>query len=371
MKEKIQHFLAELQRNALYREPNVICNGLLNFSSNDYLSLRNNPELQEAFIEGFRRYPIGSGSSRVVCGFHEIHQQLEEEIARQLKVDAALLFVSGYSAILSLLNLLANLGAKLYIDKQVHASVYDGIKLAGLPYERYLHTNYEDLTRKLTSPHAVVLSESVFSMTGQIADLNALAQVCASANAALIVDEAHAFGVMGPQGLGQVAEHALSMDQVPLRIIGFGKALGCQGAVIAGEKNWIDALFQTGRSHIYSTALSPAFSYGLLGGVKLLRHAEVQRIKLKQLIYYFQQKIKQSALKWRSSDSPIQQLQLGCPKKALAYATHLREKGIVCLAMREPTVSRKETGLRVVLNAHHEPEDINQLLYEIQVVDEH
>lgn len=213
-----------------------------------------------------------------------------------------------------------------------------------------------------------MIAESVYSMSGQETDLRKMSELCSNYNADCVVDEAHAFGILGEQGLGAIKRYGLSQQEIPLRIIPLGKAFAFQGAVVAGQGEWIDALLQLARSHIYSTAVSPALAYGLLETLAFIQKADDRRQKLHDLIDYFQSAIKNSPLKWRSSTTPIQQLQLGCPYKALNFATELRRRGIFCQAMREPTVNRKDTGLRVVLNFHHEPEDIDRLLSELQQI---
>ena len=161
-----------------------------------------------------------------------------------------------------------------------------------------------------------------------------------------MVDEAHSFGVLGPQGKGAVCYHGLTQKDVPLRVIPLGKAFAAQGAIVAGKQEWIHALLQAGRSIIYSTAISPALSYGLLKTLDIVVNADDRRLKLRQLVELFREEIKRSPLQWIDSHTPIQQLQLGCPHLALHYAQELKKKGISCSAIRTPTVSIKSTGLR-------------------------
>jgi len=357
--------LSLLKQQGLYRE-RCLSESLLggvNFSANDYLSLRNDPRLKQAFQEGYARYSAGSGASMVVCGYHAMHRELEEYCAELLGADQALLFSSGYAANLGVMTLLARLNAHVFVDKAVHASVYDGIQLAKGGYTRFLHNDVDDLQRKL-APHIdapVIVTEGIFSMSGQQSPLATLQTIAKERQAVLCVDEAHSFGVLGEQGLGAVAYHQLSQEEVPLRILSFGKALGSQGALVVGDAHWIQGLLQMARSHIYSTGISPALAYGMLQGVQLMVEAKARRQKLWDLVAYFQEKVTNSPLSWRISNSPIQQLQLGCPHQALEVAQGLAQRKIYCLPMRVPTVSRRETGLRVVLNYHHEARDIDNL----------
>ncbi|STX28927.1 8-amino-7-oxononanoate synthase [Legionella beliardensis] len=364
-----------LLQQGLYRTRPIIDEygpHVLNFSSNDYLSLRHDEQVRRAYAQGFCKHSSGSGASMSVGGYHKIHQELERTFAHYLKADSALLFSSGYAANLGIVSLLAQLNCHVLIDKAVHASIYDGIKLNNIKYTRFLHNNYEDLEGKLSNSiiNPAVITEAIFSMSGQQSNLAILAKLCATGQIPILVDEAHSFGVVGPHGLGAVAYYQLPQHQVPLRLITFSKSLGGQGAIIVGQGEWVEALFQQARSNIYSTAVSPALSYGLLKSLDIVMKSDDRRSKLAELIAYFQQKIQKSPLKWRHSHTPIQQLQLGCPHKALDYALQLKKYGIICQAMREPTVCRTATGLRVVLNAQHEPQDIDHLFDRLQQIDD-
>lgn len=367
--DKLRQEIQTLQQEGLYRKPIVQDDfaECVNFSSNDYLSLRNDVRIQEAFQIGFARNPAGAGASMVVAGYHKVHQEFEALIAKQLEVDKALLCQSGFTANLSIMALFAKLRLHLLVDKAVHASIYDGIRLAGGQYSRFLHQDGLDLEKKipLHANNQVVITEGIFSMSGHAAPLKTLANLANHHETALFVDEAHSFGVLGPHGLGAVAANGLSQEEVPLRMISFGKALGAQGAVIAGKAEWIDVLIQVARPYIYSTGMSPALTYGLMESLSILFDADERRQKLWQLVNYFRIKVKNSPLQWRASKTPIQQLQLGCPHKALDFAEKLKKSAIYCLPMRAPTVNLQETGLRIVLNYNHSFDDINNLFFKL------
>ncbi|MDF1646244.1 MAG: aminotransferase class I/II-fold pyridoxal phosphate-dependent enzyme [Legionellaceae bacterium] len=354
LKLKLQSHIADAKERGLLRLRSLTPNSPLNFSSNDYLGLTTHTALQTAYSKSFHQYPAGSTGSMLVSGYHKTHQKLEMAFAKALGVEAALLFSSGYAANLSLMQLLATLDIHALIDKSVHASFYDGLHLSGGSYSRYPHNHSTPKTKH--AENTVLITESIFSMSGTIPNLQALAT-----HYPLIVDEAHAFGVLGPKGLGCVAEHRLTTDQVPLRIIPLGKALGASGAIVAGDKDWITALLQTARPFIYSTAISPALTDGMLEAFQCLQDADKARLTLQENIQYFRTQIQSSPLRWQDSKAPIQQLQLGCPKKAGLYAFKLQQNNIRCIPMREPTVRRPETGLRIVLNSHHTPDNIQKL----------
>lgn len=362
---QLNNYLSGVKQEGLYRQRQVIDvnGGALLFSSNDYLSLANDPQVKKAYQVGFERYPVGSGGSMVVCGYHSAHQALEKAFAEALGVDDCILFSSGFAANLSVISTFAGVGASVLIDKAVHASIYDGLRLSNANYVRYRHHSLADAALKMQAmpTNTVVMTESIFSMSGQITPLVAMDQLAKSYQYDLCIDEAHAFGITGREGLGAVVGAGLTQEDVALRVIPFGKACGAQGAIVAGQGVWIDAILQSARPYIYSTALSPAYAQGMLETLAIVRRADERRAKLANLVSYFRQAIKTSSLHWRDSQTPIQQLQLGCPHRALSYAKRLREQSIICLPMRQPTVSKLETGLRIILNYNHQPEHIDRL----------
>lgn len=340
------------------------------FDSNDYLSLLGDKRIAQAYEEGYRRYASGSGASMLLSGYHSNHKALERTFAELLKVDDCILFSSGYAANLALANLLGTIGLHSLIDKGVHASIYDGFKLSEAQYTRFLHNDLSSLSQKLNKApkEAVLITEAIFSMSGQIAPLRALYNL---SKLPLIVDEAHSFGVLGSEGKGLVDFNQLSQNEVPLRLISFGKAFAAQGGLLAGKQEWIEAILQSGRSLIYSTAISPALSYGLLKTLDIITAAEDRRAKLDQLIAFFKEKTVTSPFTWRLSDTAIQQIQLGCPHRAFALAKHLSEQGFACSVIRVPTVNLKSTGLRIVLNYNHSFEQITSLFNQLNGFYEH
>ncbi|MCW8407572.1 aminotransferase class I/II-fold pyridoxal phosphate-dependent enzyme [Legionella sp. PATHC035] len=372
---KIKDYTNQLAQEGLLRNRiiNADDSSLIHFDSNDYLSLGRHPRIAEGYQRGYALYPCGSGASMLLSGYHPNHRAVEEAFANLLAVDDCILFSSGYAANLAVTALLGQLKVHCFIDKEIHASIYDGLALSQVNYTRYLHNNLNDLDRKLITyaNGSALITEGVFSMSGQIAPLAKLSSLCSTNQSALLVDEAHSFGLLGAQGRGAVAYHGLTQNEVPLRIIPLGKAYAAQGALVAGKADWIYALLQAGRSVIYSTAISPALSYGLLHALEFVVNAEDRRSKLTQLITLFRSYIKETPLNWSDSITPIQQLQLGCPHLALYYARELKKKGISCSAIRRPTVSAKASGLRVILNYNHTPEQIRELFNQLSVIYEY
>ncbi len=358
--QQFAQYLTERRAQGLYRSRSAGSElSCLDFSCNDYLSLSTDDRVKKAYQTGCERYPVGSGGSMVLSGYHPIHRELEQDFAEALNVDDCLLFSSGYVANLSVVSLLAQFKAHVLIDKSVHASVYDGLELSKATYSRFLHNDLTDLKKKLqhTAAMTLIMTESVFSMSGLCAPLAEISGL----GTPMVVDEAHGFGVLGPEGLGGAKAAGLTQDQVPLRVIPFGKSLAASGAIVAGKADWIDALLQATRQPVYSTAISPAFAYGIRETLAILRDADDRRQHLQSLIAYFRQCIQSSSLQWRDSLTPIQQLQLGCPFLAVNLALTLQHQGIRCFAIRQPTVTKQETGLRVILNHHHTHQDIDRL----------
>lgn len=367
-RQRIAAYLQKIKQQGVYRQRKLLPTDdkhLINFCSNDYLSLADDPRLKQAYQTGYARFQCGSGASSVISGYHPLHQQCESILSEMFQVDDAVLFSSGYAANLSVVALLASLQLPLLIDKKIHASWYDGIRLNQAAYSRYPHLQVEHLSTDLASNlgPAAIITEGLFSMSGQFAPITSLLRMCQETHPELvcIVDEAHSFGVVGPHGLGRVAEHPQISKHVPLRVITFGKSLAGHGAAVVGDAAWIDALIQQARSYIYSTALSPAHVYGIIHALELVYAADDRRQILQERIGYFNEKCALSSFKWQSSHSPIQQLQLGCPKIAEHLSQFLLEKGIYCRAIRQPTVTRAETGLRIVLNYDHTPACIDRL----------
>lgn len=376
LNDKIKDYTNQLAQQGLLRARSVLKQHdlpLIHFDSNDYLSLTDDKNISAAYQRGYALYRSGSGASMLLSGYDENHRAVEAAFANLLAVDACILFSSGYAANLAVSALLGKLKTHCFIDKEVHASVYDGLSLSHVDYTRYFHNDLDDLKQKLTchAANSALITEGIFSMSGQMAALTDISSLCIKNQTDLLVDEAHSFGVMGAQGKGAVVAHGLSQKEVPLRIIPLGKAFAAQGAVIAGQGDWITALLQAGRSLIYSTAISPALSYGLLHTLDVVIAAEERRLKLMQLVDLFRELTKKSPFNWADSSTPIQQLRLGCPHLALSYSQELKKQGISCLAIRTPTVSKQETGLRVILNYHHTPEQIYALFNQLNTIYEH
>lgn len=371
LQKRINHYTQSLRQEGLLRERLIFPEreSSLCFASNDYLSLRQEHQLSLAYQEGFKRYPQGSSSSMLLSGYHPIHREVERAFADWLEVDECVLMSSGYAANLALASLMGQLNFSCLIDKGSHASLYDGLRLAEVNCTRFIHNNLVDLRKKLRLSNAeIIWTEGIFSMSGQIPCLDQIANLIESCETKLILDEAHSIGVLGYAGKGSVSLHRLSQQHVPLRLISFGKAFAAQGALVAGQSDWIKALLQAGRSLIYSTAISPGLSYGLLQTLAFIKKSDDRRKKLVDLIQIFKEQTQLSSLAWTNSDSPIQQLPLGCPYRAKYFYEELKKEGIHCALIRSPTVTKPLSGLRVVLNYHHQEKDIKKLFHCLDLI---
>lgn len=370
LNEAIKHYMTNLDQQGLLRKRRLQDTNRIAFDSNDYLSLAQDKTVAGFYQTGYTKYPVGSTGSMLLNGYHANHKATEEAFANWLGVDECLLFPTGYAANLALCALLGQLKAHCLIDKAVHASIYDGLRLAEVSFVRYQHNNLIDLQKKLAvaTEASALVTEGIFSMSGQIAPLSAIVTLCQPQKRVCLVDEAHSLGVLGNEGKGAVDAEGLNQETVPLRMVAFGKAFASQGALIAGQSSWIQALLQVSRSLIYSTAMSPALSYGLVKTLDVVAGAEDRRAKLKQLVSHFKTLSLSSPFNWAPSHSPIQQLRLGCPHLAQRFALELDQAGFSCSAIRRPTVSSKESGLRIIINAQHEPEQINQLFMALNTI---
>ncbi|MCC5791071.1 MAG: aminotransferase class I/II-fold pyridoxal phosphate-dependent enzyme [Legionellaceae bacterium] len=373
LEQSLQDFLSALDKQGMLRSRPVHHHGTMadaiDFCSNDYLGFSHHSEVRAFFQEGFLRHPVGSGASSLISGYHPAHQALEQEFCQYLQCDAALLFSSGYTANLGVTALLGRLGIPTLIDKSVHASIYDGLQLAKAQYERFPHQHIALMHQKLRS-HSVVLTEGIFSMSGYAPNLAEMRTLTRARDALLVVDEAHSFGILGDEGLGAVHQAALSQEDVPLRVIPFGKAFAAMGAIVVGQQNWIDVLLQVARSCIYSTAISPALAFGITHSFRCMRQASGLRERLQRLTRYFTQQRQNSTLHWLESDTPVQRLIIGDPCRARHVQLALEEQGVQAQLIRYPSVTIPETGLRFCVRADHREEDIDRLFSALDGIEE-
>ena len=343
---------------------------LLNFSSNDYLGLAAHPDLVAAFKDAADDHGIGSGASALVTGFRAQHQLLEQELAVFLQREKVLLCSSGYLANLAVATSLAGKGDVIIQDRLCHASLIDAARLSGARLSRYTHVDMAALQRRLAAAvdgHTLVVSDGVFSMDGDTAPLNRMAELCRDQRAWLVIDDAHGIGVCGPGGRGSVAAAGLDGRQVPVLTGTLGKAFGCFGAFIAGSEQLIDHLVNEARSYIYTTALPPALAAAARAALRRVIADDWRRQHLQFLIGHFKQGAKRRGLDLMASDSPIQPMLIGDSQVALNVAASLQQQGFLVIAMRPPTVRPGTSRLRITLNAAHQAAQLDALLDAVAV----
>jgi 8-amino-7-oxononanoate synthase len=355
--------------------PHLVIGGkrLLSFASNDYLGLAQHPALHESLVAAAREWGTGATASHLLGGHRAEHVALEDALARWTGRERALVFSSGYMANLGVLGALLGPGdgdwhgaqGMCVADKLDHASLLDGARLAGCELRRYPHGDVDAARRQLQArpaTAALLATDGVFSMDGDIAPLVALAELARAERALLYVDDAHGFGVVGAEGSGSVAAVGLDATAVPLLMGTLGKALGCAGAFVAGDAAPIDALAQFARSHVYTTALPPALAAAARTAIGLARHEHWRRERLALLVRHLRKGAEAQGLTLLPSATPIQPLAVGDSAAALALSAALEARGFFVPAIRPPTVPRGQARLRIALSALHAESDIERLL---------
>ncbi len=336
----------------------------INFSSNDYLGLAHSTEMQSALLEGIVRYGGGSGASRLVCGAHRAHAALEEGLADFKGTEAALTFSSGFAVALGTIPALVGPNDTIILDKLCHASLVDASRLSGATIRVFPHNHLEKLERLLQTAkgRVLVITESIFSMDGDAASLREIAALKTRHGAWLLVDEAHAVGVLGPQGRGLAAE--LGMDQqVDLHMGTLSKALGLSGGYLAASRHVIDLLINRARSFIYSTA-PPAHQAHALGVIlELIRseRGDALRNQVRSHARQMQSLLSEIGVASPPAQSAILPVILGEASRAMKISSRLREAGFLIPSIRYPTVARGSARLRITLSALHTPAQIQSL----------
>ena len=345
---------------------------LLNFASNDYLGLAGNEEIAAALADGAVRWGAGSGASHLVSGHLAPHEALESEIAAFTGFPRALTFSTGYLANLAIIPTLAPRGSMIFSDKLNHASLIDAMQLAkaqGAETQRYAHCDMAALERLLVASDAetkLIVSDAVFSMDGDLAPLPALLALAERFDAWLVIDDAHGFGVLGPQGKGSLAHFNLPASPRILLMGTLGKAAGVGGAFVAGSATAIEFLLQRARSYIFTTAAPPAIACALSKSLQIVEHGDALRAELFANIARLRDGL--GSLPWQllPSATAIQPLIVGDNEATLALAKALWERGLWVPAIRPPTVPKGTARLRISISAAHTAADIDQLIHALK-----
>ena len=401
--EELSRRLAALRQQNLHRElrrvdsppgTRIRIGGrtLLNFSSNDYLGLANDPVLKEAAIRAVEKFGAGSGASRLICGSLAPHHELEETLAHFKNAEAALAFSTGYATAIGTIGALLGKDDVIVLDKLVHACIVDAARLSGAKIRVFAHNDLDNLEKilkwtrrgelcesqtksgtRITHPserrRTLIVTESVFSMDGDAAPLLEMVTLKEKHGAWLMVDEAHATGLYGKNRRG-LAEEAGVAGRIEIQMGTLGKAIGASGGYICGSRLLIDFLVNRARSFIFSTAPVPAAAAAATAGIRFIQspEGETRRKSLWTRVAGLKSEIGNRKSEIPSAIIPIL---IGDESKAVAVSTALREKDIFVPAIRYPTVARGEARLRVTLTATHTPDDISQLIAALESILNH
>lgn len=371
---KLAANLDERRAASLYRELQMVsgssgrtlkvgCNEYLQFCTNNYLGLADHPEVIAAAQDATGKYGLGSGASRLVAGSMELHHQLEQALAEFKQTEAALIFPSGFMANLAMLSTFAGERDLIISDKLNHASLMDAAKMSGAQHRTFPHRHYDRAATLLAHEGQlkILVTDTVFSMDGDVADLRECCRVAREHDALVMTDEAHGSGVLGQRGAG-LAELQNVEDQIAASVGTLSKAFGSVGGFVCGKREVIETLINAGRTFIYTTALPPACSAGALAALRIIQREPERRARVLNLAVYVRKEL--SARGWDCGDSvtPIVPVMVGESAQAVAMSERLREQGIWVPAIRPPTVPPNGARLRISLMATHTEEDVARLI---------
>ncbi len=371
-----QHRTRRVVASAQGRMLNVDGREYLAFASNDYLGLANHPRVVAAAKNAIDRYGVGAGASHMVSGHMTPHHALETALAAFVGLERALFFSSGYAANLGMVSALAGRGDTIFADKLNHACLTDGALLSRANFKRYAHGDLIKLRALLADSagsHAngsrmLVVTDAVFSMDGDIANLSALLKLCEEFDALLLIDDAHGFGVLGARGRGTLEYCKLHSDRI-VYMATLGKAAGVYGAFVAGNADVIEWILQSARTYLFSTATPPMIAAALLESLAIIDEDVVRREHLRAMISQFADSLKLKNCRLLPSSTAIQAIIVGDNARTLHFADQLKQRGIWVPAIRPPTVPVGSARLRVSLSAAHTMEDVMNLIVALSDID--
>ena len=337
----------------------------VDFCSNDYLGLAAHPRVTAALVEAAREHGVGARASHLVSGHQGEHEALEEELAAFTGRERALLFSTGYMANLGLATALVTKGGTVVGDALNHASLIDAGRIARATIDWYAHGDAEALEAKLAAcgaGRAVVMTDGVFSMDGDLAPLPALAAACERQGAFLAVDDAHGLGVLGEGGGGTLEHFGLAAREVPALVGTLGKAFGSFGAFVAGDADLVETLVQRARTYIYTTALPVAIAAATRAALAVSISESWRRTRVLALTRRFRALAAEAGIPLAASETPIQPVLIGGADDAVAASRRLLERGYYVAAIRPPTVPDGSSRLRVALSAAHRDADVEGLV---------
>lgn len=374
----INNKLKNIKENNLYREIRylsmpqdkvTVIDGrkVLLMSSNNYLGLCNNDKLKQASIDAINKYGLGSGGSRLTTGSYELHKKLEEKIAKFKNCEAALVFNTGYMANVGVISAICDEDYYIFSDELNHASIIDGCRLSKGNIIVYKHNDMKDLEYKIKSINpkkGIIVTDSVFSMDGDIANIPEIIRIGKENNLLIMVDDAHATGVIGKNGKGSSEYFACEVD---ITVGTLSKAIGSEGGFVCANKKIIDYLKNKSRSFIFSTALSPAVINGAIAAFDILKNDNSLVQKLQSNVSYLCKGLRDIGIDI-NSESPIIPIIIGQEDKAIQFSNILIEEGIYIPAIRYPTVKKGEARLRMTVMATHSYEDIDFVIQKINEI---
>jgi 8-amino-7-oxononanoate synthase len=368
--------LKKIKKSGLYRELKVVGNAqdthleikgktFLSFCSNNYLGLANNPSVIKAVIDAVEEYGWGAGASRLVSGNMTLHETLENEISRFKGKEATLVFPTGYMANLGAISSLVSNGDLVICDKLNHASIIDGCRLSGADLRVYAHRDMEKLENILRKSskynRKLIVTDSVFSMDGDLAPLPDIVKIAGKYKAMVMVDEAHGTGVFGENGRG-VVEHFNLNREVDIIMGTLSKAIGSLGGYVTGDIDLINYLKNKARTFMYTTALPPAVCAASIAGIKLIKEDPSIRESLWHNVHFIKDKLESLNFNVISSESPIIPILIGDAKRTVDISNFLYERGILISAIRPPTVPAGTSRLRITVMSTHSRNDLERLL---------
>lgn len=367
--------LIKIKESGLYRNLTAVENAqdthikiegktYLSFCSNNYLGLASHPSVVAAVKDAVELYGWGAGASRLVSGNMTLHETLENEISKFKKKDAAIVFPTGYMANLGVITSLVSNGDLVICDKLNHASIIDGCRLSGADFRVYAHCNMEKLENILKKSAKynckLIITDSVFSMDGDLAPIPDLVKIAANYNAMLMVDEAHGTGVFGENGIG-VVEHYDLGNEVYVVMGTLSKAIGSLGGYVSGDIDLISYLRNKARTFMYTTALPPAVCAASIAGIKLIQGDPSMRVSLWNNVRFIKDKLNSLNINTISSESQIIPILIGDAKKAVKVSKLLYDNGILIPAIRPPTVPANSSRLRMTVMSSHTKQDLERL----------
>ncbi|OOM14541.1 8-amino-7-oxononanoate synthase [Clostridium saccharobutylicum] len=373
--------LKKIEEKNLYRELKYIQTAqspkvkiqnkdIILLGSNNYLGLCNDYRLKKAAIDAINKYGVGSGGSRLTTGSYDIHKELEKKIASFKGTEASLVFNTGYMANVGIISSLCDRNWVIFCDKLNHASIIDGCRLSRAKLIRYKHCDMDDLLNKVNKykgKNNLVVTDGVFSMDGDIAPLPHIVKIAKENNMMIMVDDAHATGILGKNGSGTASYFNLH-SQIDIMMGTLSKSVASEGGYVAGSKDLINYFKNFSRSFIYSTSLSPATIAVSIKSLEIIKKDDERRANLLKMSNWFQCQLEAAGFNIIKTKTPIIPIMIGSADKAVEFSKSLLEGGIYIPAIRPPTVPQGTSRLRVSLMATHTIQDLEESLTKIKLI---